>query len=512
MNKIKNEATKNIARLLTQLDRDPLSPTFGCFDRNYWHYKIRDFASMVVQQNVLSLGLLYINNFEGNFLYNKKIAKDYILGALNYWMKAQHHSGGFDEYWPNESGYPPLVFSTHAVIKTIRILNLNPKPYLKSIEKSIKQIEKNKEVNALNQEAAGVCALFEYYKLTGDKKTKLLFKNRLDDLLSKQTKEGWFPEYGGADVGYSSVFLHYLSEILIQQKNKKLEKSLVRLIDFLSNFVHPNGSVGGEYGSRNTEYFLLGGLVNMTKYSQTAREMILNISWSLDNLDDRYLFHYIYHSFIKGLVNMPNIKNQAKAKQKNKNIYFAESGLYIAKNTKYYFVTNLKKGGIYKFYKNYKLVSKDGGYRINNKNSFLVSNWLNYDTKIKFNKKQIDLETIFFINNFNYNSPIRQIFLRLISIIPYKKQVIMFLKKLLIFQDKKSKFKFVRSFKLNNDSIQIEDTFPNLKLNTKITSSIEASMRFVPSSKFSNSEDFQLDNLQKSFLLDNNNKVYKTFL
>ena len=29
-------------RIFTALDRDPNSPTFGCFDRDFWHYKIRD--------------------------------------------------------------------------------------------------------------------------------------------------------------------------------------------------------------------------------------------------------------------------------------------------------------------------------------------------------------------------------------------------------------------------------------------------------------------------------------
>lgn len=31
-------AEHQVARILTQMDRDPQSPTFGCFDRNYWHF------------------------------------------------------------------------------------------------------------------------------------------------------------------------------------------------------------------------------------------------------------------------------------------------------------------------------------------------------------------------------------------------------------------------------------------------------------------------------------------
>ena len=45
-------------RVITQMDRDPDSLTFGCFDRNYWHYKIRDFPSSILQQGVFTLEAL----------------------------------------------------------------------------------------------------------------------------------------------------------------------------------------------------------------------------------------------------------------------------------------------------------------------------------------------------------------------------------------------------------------------------------------------------------------------
>ena len=37
-------------RILTQLCRDATSPLHGCADRNWWHYKIRDFPSIILQQ------------------------------------------------------------------------------------------------------------------------------------------------------------------------------------------------------------------------------------------------------------------------------------------------------------------------------------------------------------------------------------------------------------------------------------------------------------------------------
>ena len=43
-------AQRWMPRILTQVCRDPTSPLFGCADRNWWHYKIRDFPSIILQQ------------------------------------------------------------------------------------------------------------------------------------------------------------------------------------------------------------------------------------------------------------------------------------------------------------------------------------------------------------------------------------------------------------------------------------------------------------------------------
>ena len=60
MNKIKSflkKLQKNVAKILTQICRDPNSNNFGCCDRNYWHYKITDFPSIILQQAIYSLSI-----------------------------------------------------------------------------------------------------------------------------------------------------------------------------------------------------------------------------------------------------------------------------------------------------------------------------------------------------------------------------------------------------------------------------------------------------------------------
>ena len=39
-----------LPRILSQCCRDANSPSFGCFDRYFWHYRMRDFSSIILQQ------------------------------------------------------------------------------------------------------------------------------------------------------------------------------------------------------------------------------------------------------------------------------------------------------------------------------------------------------------------------------------------------------------------------------------------------------------------------------
>jgi len=51
------KAISQIPRLLSFQDRNPLSPTYGCFDRVYWLDKAIDFPSAVYQFAVHTLAL-----------------------------------------------------------------------------------------------------------------------------------------------------------------------------------------------------------------------------------------------------------------------------------------------------------------------------------------------------------------------------------------------------------------------------------------------------------------------
>ena len=50
-----NVARRELPRILTQFCRDPNNEAYGCVDRYWWHYKIRDFPSIILQQAALTI-------------------------------------------------------------------------------------------------------------------------------------------------------------------------------------------------------------------------------------------------------------------------------------------------------------------------------------------------------------------------------------------------------------------------------------------------------------------------
>ena len=79
-----------VPRIMSNLDRDSNSPTYGCFDRNFWHYKIRDFPSMILQQSCRTLAILYKSDYPGNIYYKKKRVKKWALAAVDFWANLPH--------------------------------------------------------------------------------------------------------------------------------------------------------------------------------------------------------------------------------------------------------------------------------------------------------------------------------------------------------------------------------------------------------------------------------------
>jgi hypothetical protein len=105
-------------RVLTQMDRDPGSPTYGCFDRNYWHYKIRDFPSSILQQGVFTVDALRCGLLGGSAA-SPAVLEDWCAAAVNALERQVNSRGAVDEYYPFEHSYPSAAFALYAAARTL---------------------------------------------------------------------------------------------------------------------------------------------------------------------------------------------------------------------------------------------------------------------------------------------------------------------------------------------------------------------------------------------------------
>lgn len=388
LNEIESRAKCNICL-------DPNSVLFGSCDRSFWHYKIRDFSSIILQQGA-EIEFRRLQKFD------KKKAIIFAEGALKFWSDRALGWNAFEEYYPFEDGYPPLAFSTLSVIRLIALSNveIDRIPKLReALEKSANKLIKKSETKALNQYSAGIAALAGLTKLNIAGTNKNNFRQKLDELLSYQTSEGWFPEYGSFDIGYLSVTLDCLWDIYDIFPSEELLNS----IENASNFIGAILSIGrvsfGKFNSRNTDYVLPYGLIrtfcfNSNENLRLALIEIRNQSALYDSLDDRYLMHYIGISHIRA--ESYYVKNMSKFKISSEKEIFKKNDFELAGVCQVRFKgeiawLNLRKGIVCS--KNF----SDWGIRLKIENNLYESGVVPYSGDICFEKKQ------FLVNITKYN-------------------------------------------------------------------------------------------------------------
>jgi hypothetical protein len=278
-------------RLLTQCCRDPLSPDVGAFDRNWWHYKIRDFPSIILQQGAYTLFLLSeLPEYEAEKDALQKLA----LASCHFWEKRALKFHAFEEYYPWESAYPPLAFSTLSTLKLADQLSVQLNH--KAVSVAAKQLVKRFEKQAANQQIAGLTALAYIKKLFPSLITDHQLQTLKNKSLSLQNSEGWFTEYDGPDLGYLSVTLDCLWDLYDLTNDKDYLRAAKNAFVFLSDCVLFFGKSIGMHNARNTDYILPYGILRFldtelnNKAAQTFHALyhdINNTDHFLHAIDDR---------------------------------------------------------------------------------------------------------------------------------------------------------------------------------------------------------------------------------
>ena len=523
MNKLYSQflkfSKKNFRRNLSWLDRDEDSPTFGSFDRNFWHYKTTDFNSDILQQGIYTLIGLYKKDIPNNYKKNK--IKKLIKASVNFIFKNFENQKFFNEYYPNENGYPPIAFLSNMlgdVFFDFPEFFKNEKFKINYIKINI-DLSKLSELHASNQYSIGLSGLYKFLKFFPEYKKKIQIRNHKKNFLSLQDKEGWFNEYDGYDLGYLSITLESILNIYEITNDKDFLRAANLVIKFYSEIIDKDGNFPYTLNSRNTEYILPYGFLKAMKFNKKVNSLFYSIYKNFNNsshfvnaIDDRYTSHYIFSSFVKSLPYLKKIKNFKKMKFK-KNITLKNAGLikrFVDKKNITIFISILK-GGIIRIHDHSKkTVYLQNGYRALDFDKLSTNNFQSKNWRGNIQKRKFVIIGNFIDCRFLEPNTFKHLILRLCSYL-FNKKIIKFLKNDIIFNKTNSKLKFRREIQIGSE-ITIKDTFIGfknqfLKLNNK------QNLRHVASADTFSDEDMidDISNLKNLQIKNNQFKIVSHF-
>ncbi len=267
-------ALSSIPRLLGAIDRNPYRRTYGCLDREFWHYRTSAFPSEMFQEGVLPLALVYTQPLPGNRWLGDARVRELAVAALRFSAGSCHADGSCDDYYPYERALGAAVFSLAAAASAYALLGLNDAGLLRWFHLRAGWLLRNDESGRLsNHHALAALGLHRVGEITGEERYLAAAKQRVRQVLEWQSAEGWFEEYGGADPGYQTVTIDCLAKYRRLTGAAWLDESLERGVAFARLFLHPDGSYAGEYGSRGTYHFYPHGMELLAARDPHAAEL-----------------------------------------------------------------------------------------------------------------------------------------------------------------------------------------------------------------------------------------------
>ena len=358
-------ALANIPKILTLLDRNPHSPTFGCFDRDYWHYKTLDFPSGMSQEFVWPLALVHQLDLPENPYHQQPVVRDWVRAGIAFASQSSHPDGSCDDYFPYERATGAAAFSLLACIESYRLLGLEDAAALRFFERRGEWLAGHQESGRLsNHHALVVLSLALLSRLLDTKRWATAIDQRLAQLLSWQTEEGWFQEYEGYDPGYDTLTISCLAWLLeLDPGNAQLRRAIEAAIRVAATSMHPDGSYGGEYGSRNTYNFFPHGFELAGRWLPEALAVNDRFLMAVRQgkvpcyEDDHLVGHHTWNYLLAWrdyVPDRPPLHDRPSGR-----VHFRQAGFLVDRRDGTELYLSLTKGGVFKLFRTGHLVASD---------------------------------------------------------------------------------------------------------------------------------------------------------
>ena len=470
-------------RVLSLLDREPFSPTFGCMDRTFWSWKFVDFPGARFQEGLCYLSFLYATDFPDNPYFKSSKLLAWITGGFDFWSGIQRKSGDFDEAYPFERSLAATSFSSFYVSEAWNFVGSDLSQdtadrFRAALVRAGDWLGRNDETHGFlsNHLAAAAAALNHVEAITGRERFGQRSQYFLEKILAHQSDEGWYDEYGGADPGYQTHGSFYLARIFQLTGSEELLRSLERSFEFLAHFVHPDGSIGGEYTSRNTQTYYPAAFEMLASKSATAswiaqemRPAVARLSAAgLGTVDIYNLFPLLNNTVFAFLNASTHEDHEVPARgpsQERANLYFPRAGLLKVRRARYDLYVGAHKGGVFKLFDREKrrLVVSNSAYVGRLSNGGTLSNqWNDPDRRADLSDEAITVEGAFYQTSRPVMDPYRFLGFRLFSLTVGRfKGAAYWLKsllvKVLIYRKRELDLRFTRTIRFHEDGIEVRD-------------------------------------------------------
>lgn len=250
---------ESVERILAQINLDPYSPLFGCAHLSYWRDKTSEVADMRRQEVMLPLAMLFARTYSGSrWKGNSQLLKT-VEALLSFWCRHRHADGALDEWYQGERAFAASAFSVFAVARTLHELgDLLPAGLSQSARRCLSQSGEwlcgRDDLFKTNHQAVGVAALAWAGRVLDREDFVANARAKLGSILAAQTPEGWFPELGHFDPGYTFLTVEYLAMAMDLWGDYSALQPLKRAFEFASQWLHPDLTMGPEYGSCHNPY------------------------------------------------------------------------------------------------------------------------------------------------------------------------------------------------------------------------------------------------------------------
>ncbi|MBN2582739.1 MAG: hypothetical protein JXL80_06690 [Planctomycetes bacterium] len=360
-------ALADVPRLLGAADRNPYRPTYGCLDRQYWHYRTSSFPSEMYQEGALPLAQLYAVRLPGNRWQGDPRLRELAIAAVRFAARSSHRDGSCDDYYPFERALGAAVFSLQAAAGACQLLALDDRPVLDWLKRRCRWLIGHDESGHLaNHQALAALGLLRVGQITAEAEYRQAAEARIDRLLSWQSEEGWFEEYGGADPGYQTVTIDCLAKIRRLTGDARLDEPLRRAVAFARNFLHPDGSYAGEYGSRGTYHFYPHGMELLAATNADAADLADGflralLSGKQASLSDDRMFTHRLGNLIEAYIHWSPSRPAAGQAPADGPRYFPHARLLVHRRDNAHTVISAARGGLFKRFTRSGAMTTDAG-------------------------------------------------------------------------------------------------------------------------------------------------------